>query len=443
MKRRILSLLLVICMVATLLPVMAGAEEAKSAAINLAKKYGQNSVGDDVSFPETLRVTEGGEAVYAITQEDGLSTKSGADAGNYNVKLEYPAGGIPTIYLKNANIVNNHGYGITPEYSKGIFPMKIVVESDSKVTASMGCIYTKGGDLTITGPGKLTMETTELHSVLAVLKTNDVDKYDLYLKDANLDVTCSGLSGALISTELGSIYMENTTIKGLNKNSSAITTNKGDIIATNCTIQYESSWSGFQATEGSITLTNCTVNAISGFKVIYADKDVLIKNCDAYLEGDHFENSAIDVWGTLTFDNSTVEMYALDMPIFTEGSIPTFVGYYRAIAGADKDNTSKYKEDFYNNYQYMKIVPADTPEESTEETYEDEPEESTEASTEGTNQTPSNETTNGSANTPSTNPGNNTEADNSTILWIVAAVVLLGVFAVAAILIIKKSKAAE
>lgn len=440
MKRRILSLLLVICMVATLLPVMAGAEEAKVAAIRLAKSYGQNSSGDDVSFPETLTVTEGGDPAYAINKEDGLSTKSGANADNYNVKLEYPAGGVPTIYLKNANIVNNIGYGITPEYVKGLFDMKIVVEADSKITASMSCFYTKGGDLTITGPGKLTLETTELHSVFSVLKTNDTDRYDLYLKDANLDLTCSGVSGTLISTELGSIYMENTTIKGLNKNSSGIVAAKGDIVATNCTLDYEASWSGFQATEGGISLTNCTIRAISGFKVIYADKDVLFKNCNAYLEGNHFENSAIDVWGTLTFDNSTVEMYALDMPIFTEGSIPTFVGYYRAIAGNDKDATDKYKEDFYDTYQYMKIVPADTPEESTEETYEDETEESTEASTESTNQTSSND----SANTPSTTPaGNDAAADNSTILWVVAAVVLLGIFAVAAILIIKKSKAAE
>ena len=436
MKRRVLSLLLVICMVAGLLTFTVGAEEAKVAAIRLSKSYGKNSAGDDVSFPETLTATEGGEPVYAITdQETGLTTRAGANAENYNVKFEYPAGGIPTIYLKNAKIENNCGYGLTPEYVKGLFDMKIVVESDSSVKASMGCLYTKGGDFTITGPGKLTLETYQVHSALAVLKTNDTDRYNLYLKDITLEVNFDGVSGSLISTELGDINIENSTITGLNKNGSGIVANNGDLTATNSTFDFSASWYGFAAMKGNISLTNCTIKAISGFKVLYADEDALIKNCDAFLEGDHFENVAIDIWGDFIIDNSTVEMYALDMPIFAEDTIPIFVGYYRAIAGKDQESTAKYKEEFYNVYQYMKVVPADTPEESTEETYEDETEETTDEST-GATQTPSNAPT----QTPA---GTDVASDNSTILWIVAAVVLLGVFATAAIIIIKKSKAAE
>ena len=436
MKRRILSLLLVICMVAGLLSVTVCAEDAKTATVAFAKSYGKNSVGDDVTYPERLTVSEGDEPAYAITNEEGLTVKTGANADNYNIKFEYPAGGTPTLYLKNANIANEYAYGITPEYTKGLFDLKIVVEADSRVRSSKGCIYTKGGDLTVTGPGKLSLETFEVHSVLAVLKTNDVDHYNLYIKDANLELTFGGVSGSLISTELGSITMENSTIKGVNRNGSAIVSNGGDIVATNCTFDYEATWSGFAANKGGLTLTNCTIKAISGFKVIYSDKDALIKNCDAFLEGDHFENPAIDVRGDFYIDNSTVEMYALDMPIFAEETIPIFVGYYRAIAGKNQSSTDKYKEEFYGVYQYMKVVPADTPEESTEETYDD----STEESTAGTNQTPSSNPT----QAPSTNPaGTDVAADNGTILWLVAAVVLLGVFAVAAIIIIKKSKAAE
>ena len=436
MKRKILSLLLVICMVATLFPTVFGATESKVAGVRLAKSYSKNSAGTDVADLLKLASTEGGTPAYAITTEEGLITKTGATAENYNLKFEYPTGGTPTLYLRNAKIINTLSYGITPDYDRGLFDLKIVVESDSSITAAKGCVYTKGGDLTITGPGKLSLETTDVHSVLAVLKTNDVDRYDLYITDANLELLCNGVSSGLLIAELGDMYLENSTIKGANKNGIAIKTHNGNISATNCTLDIEATWSGFEVNNGGFTLINCTVNVISGFKAIYADKDVLIKNCDAFLEGDHFEHPAIDVRGEFVIDNSTLELYALDMPVFSEATTPTFVGYYRAIGGRDQDSTSRYDEEFYNVYQYIKIVPADTPEESTEEATE----ETNEESTAGTNQTSSNQPT----QKPSTNPvGTDVSADNGTLLWIVAIVVLLGVFAAAAVIIIKKSKAAE
>ncbi len=440
MKRRILSLLLVICMVATLVPTVFGAGERNIASIRLAKGYTTNTAGTDVAELQKLAVNEGGDPVYALTTEEGLITRTDATAENYNIKFEYPTGGTPTLYLKGAKIENKLGYAITPEYDRGLYALKVVVESDSSITAAKTCIYSKGGDLTITGPGKLTLETTEVHSVVSVLKTNDTDRYDLYIQDANIELTCNAVSSGLFIAELGDMYMENSTIKGANRNGIAVKANNGSISATNCTLDIESTWTTFEANNGNFTLINCTVNAVSGFKAIYADKDVLLKNTTAFLEGDHFEHPVIDVRGDFVIDNCTLELYGLDMPVFSEATLPTFVGYYRAIAGTDEDSATRYDEEFYNVYQYIKIVPADTPEESTEETYEDETEETTEESTVGTNQTSSNAPT----QTPSANPsGTNVSAGNSSILWIVAIVVLLGVFAAAAIIIIKKSKAAK
>lgn len=445
MKKRILSLLLVICMVASLLPMAVSAEDAKVASMTFAKGYTLNADGDKASSDISLTVTEGGEAAYALTTAEGLVTKDSANASNYHIKFEYPAGGTPTLYLNGANIKNEANYGMRPGYGKGLFDLKVVVEADSQVESNYGCIYTKGGDLTISGPGKLSLTVTNLHSAIGVLKPNDIDQYDLYLKDANLDVKFSGVSGELVSVEKGNIYIENTTFKGTSGVGSAFNI-KGDISVLNSTVDINTSWAGFTTAVGGITIEKSTINAIAGFRPIDAKKDVLIKDSTAFLEGDHFENAAINIWGNFVIDNSTVEMFALQMPLFTEGTIPTFVGYYRAVAGEDDDATARYNEEFYDSYQYMKVVPADTPEESTEETYEEE----TEESTEGTNQTPSNdtsdntsnETTNQPVSTP-TNAPSDTGSNSDTVLLIVAAVMVLGSAIAAVLIIVKRRKSAE
>ncbi len=432
MKKRILSLLLVICMVASLLPVIACAEDAKTAGVNFVKGYTLNTAGDQVASTITLSTTEGGAAVYGLTTAEGLVTKDGANANNYHIKFEYPAGGTPTVYLKGANIKTEAGYGFYPSYAKGLFDLKVVVETDSQVESYYGCIYTKGGDLTITGPGKLSLNVTSLHSAIGVLKPNDIDQYDLYLKDANLDVKFSGVSGELVSVEKGNIYIENTTFKGTSGVGSAFNI-KGDISVLNSTIDINTSWAGFTTAVGGITIEKSTINAIAGFRPIDAKKDVLIKDSDAFLEGDHFENAAINVWGKFVIDNSTVEMFALKMPIFTEGTIPTFVGYYRAVAGENEKSATRYNEEFYDTYSYMKVVPADTPEETTEETYDDYTEETTKESTVGTSQTPTNNPT----STPS-----DTLSNEDLVLVIVAVAMVLVSTTAAVLIIVKRRKSA-
>ena len=432
MKKRILSLLLVICMVASLLPVIACAEDAKTAGVNFVKGYTLNTAGDQVASTITLSTTEGGAAVYGLTTAEGLVTKDGANANNYHIKFEYPAGGTPTVYLKGANIKTEAGYGFYPSYAKGLFDLKVVVETDSQVESYYGCIYTKGGDLTITGPGKLSLNVTSLHSAIGVLKPNDIDKYDLYLKDANIDIKFTGTSGEIVSVENGNLYIENTTFKGTSVVGSAFNI-KGDISVINSTVETDTSWAGFSTPVGGITIEKSTLNIIAGFRPIDAKKDVLIKDSDAFLEGDHFENAAINVWGKFVIDNSTVEMFALKMPIFTEGTIPTFVGYYRAVAGENEKSATRYNEEFYDTYSYMKVVPADTPEETTEETYDDYTEETTKESTVGTSQTPTNNPT----STPS-----DTLSNEDLVLVIVAVAMVLVSTTAAVLIIVKRRKSA-
>ena len=102
MKKQLISLLVALCLIVGLLPVIAMAADAKTATI--------------VVTGVELTVTEGGAAAYTKNAEftyygEAEATTSfagwkqvAADATNWNVKFEYPAGGTPTLTFKGAKV---------------------------------------------------------------------------------------------------------------------------------------------------------------------------------------------------------------------------------------------------------------------------------------------------------------------------------------------------
>ena len=98
MKKRMLGLLLVICIVIGLLPVVALADTPTTAKILIMSTV-------------EMAVTEGGSPVYlknkeydAYNKADGSSTfkawtQEKATQDNWNVKFEWPTGGTPTVTL--------------------------------------------------------------------------------------------------------------------------------------------------------------------------------------------------------------------------------------------------------------------------------------------------------------------------------------------------------
>ena len=99
MKRTLIGILLVVCLVVGLLPITALAD-------NTAKIM--------IMASQELSVTEGGAPAYLKNKEvdlankaDGSTTFKGwtqepGDKSNWNVKFEWPQGGIPTVTLKDA-----------------------------------------------------------------------------------------------------------------------------------------------------------------------------------------------------------------------------------------------------------------------------------------------------------------------------------------------------
>ena len=111
MSKKLIGILLVVCMIVGLLPVIAMADEPKTAKVLIMNEI-------------ELTVTEGGPAAYTKNKEytalgstDGLVPAEGnptftaygqelGTADNWNICFEWPQGGIPTVTLKDAKMDN-------------------------------------------------------------------------------------------------------------------------------------------------------------------------------------------------------------------------------------------------------------------------------------------------------------------------------------------------
>ena len=199
--KKILSVLLVLCMMAGMLVGVVSAADPKQAVAILP---GTDGKGGHRTF---FFVVSEGETKYALTMDEGYATESGASASNYNLKWTYPAGGTPTLYLKGAYLYNKEGaaigfgrrnyQGYTDIYG---FDVILYTETDSEVFADHkdfegsicgqpGLAFSNGGAATITGPGKLTCTSQSSHGI-----SHSAFK-DFIIKDANLVVKANMPSG--------------------------------------------------------------------------------------------------------------------------------------------------------------------------------------------------------------------------------------------------------
>ena len=116
MNKKLISLLVAICLVIGLLPIMSIAADPEPATAKIAIMK--------ATAAGTVTATEGGEPIYGKSVAfDGYSstgvakgtgwmyTQEGASATDWNFKFEYPQGGTPTLTLKDAKLVQTDATG--------------------------------------------------------------------------------------------------------------------------------------------------------------------------------------------------------------------------------------------------------------------------------------------------------------------------------------------
>lgn len=343
MKKRIVCTFLAIFMTIAMMSVLVSANttrRTKKACVGLP---GVNSSG---TYERFWSVVDEGQAKYYLSNDDGLLTETGASAGNYNVKLEYPAGGTPTLSLKNAKIYNKKqcpveigrkGYGSLEDITE--YPFVLNVESDSTINAQVmdlelnytgfDAIYATNRDtLTITGPGKLTVISESNNGI----KCKDAD---LVFKNANLEIETQDLTLAGnrhgIMNQGGNIVVDNSTLK--------MTTVYG-----RCMVITDAHHT-VSGRSYNITVKNGSQVTVNNTKTSYA---------------------AFACVGEVTFDHSTVEIISRSKSF---DAAPTLIGV-GAIAGKTASDAKAYNEKQAQSYTYFKcgtdiVVPTEPATEAT------------------------------------------------------------------------------
>ena len=189
LKRALLCVAFVVCLIVAMIPIMSIRTNAEPASIN----FFINSAPRPVDRGSTRCYT---------TDASGTLTEIAATSEDYNIKITYPADGTPIMYLKGAYVKNlsNNEASITADNIAS--KMTIVVEKTATGTVTVGSstiqadsyigtlLQWKGGDLVFEGrnDSKLYVATS----------TTMIDQAVTY-KDLNLEIV-AGTAFAATST---------------------------------------------------------------------------------------------------------------------------------------------------------------------------------------------------------------------------------------------------
>lgn len=329
MKKRILSMLLALCLMAGMLTVMASAEDAAitdQAAVRIHESASKRSF---------IFAKEGEPATYYLTNADGYYTKENASATNYNIKFEWPAGGTATLSLKDAKIVTNNPNTFGLELSKRSatsdgntdiitdFDLIINVETDSSITANTskaGIYAINEGNLTITGPGKLSVYS---HEGPAIHKAYG----EVVIKDAKLKAEAPCANTAM-TTAPAIFSSANITI---DNSEAELSANNGPAIYIAERLQSSPNGDPFDI----IIKNGSKVTATSAFNSL--------------------QNSAVSCMGKIEIDNSRLEITTTNgMRVLSKK--PTMTGV-NALGGESAEETEAYVEKNYAKYTYFVAGP--------------------------------------------------------------------------------------
>lgn len=349
MKKKILSLLLALCLIVGLLPLAAMAEEATvpekwiRTSINNAGTRFWYYDGVDASGANLPKYwVPGTAATYATTTAEGAVADGTAD--NWNLKFEWPADGNPTLTFKGATLKG--AYNEYPLQLSGNVDLTVVIESDSSIdTTNRAAFYvTNSGLTTITGPGKLTLTSTDGFCLqFAAFPTNLLAAAGL-IKDAHIEIKVQGESSNRCGIGFygGDLTIDNSKvhITGVQKSLAIWGYGKYTKDATGAVTKVGSSW---KAGENDTTKRNLIIQngsevtgTVSGRQAIGANGDIIIKD------------------STVEFSVSSAEN---NFPVFAKK--PVLEGNYTAIASEKKDGSGAvaYEASKYADHRYFKITP--------------------------------------------------------------------------------------
>ena len=350
MKNKFITLLLSLCMVATLC-INAKADNV-SASVILAGQTLSVKAYDTAAYSVNTNVEakdSSGNKFTAVTQ------KTGGDSGNWNAKLIWNTGdATPTLYLKNFIVDNYNEQTQKWKDTKTIpidlpagQPMKVVISGNSQIKSRFGITYRSNLEIKSEGSAKLTIRnlssaitsgpatgcalTLNANLDLFVAAYYDTNSHILQTNQADLTINGGNIK---ITTD------DKSTLAGiLTRNSGNIIINGGNLDVTgsigaapnNGTIQS----AGKIAISGGIV--KATAKASAG---LYAKSGIEISGGSAEILTPYYGINAgtPDASADITIHGGTVKITAqrafFTHPILGEGVF--------AYAGADEASAKTY-----------------------------------------------------------------------------------------------------
>ena len=341
MKKRILGLLLALCLVVGLLPVAALADEPVKALLYTTTTGNSGSA---------TYIQKGDAPRYFVTGT-GFVVSTGATVDNYNVKWEWPAdSATPILSLRGAaiNLTGNYTalriggtYGSNAE-SVG-YDVKIIVEADSSINSEhLGLTGNHKGAMTITSVNnaKLSIKCTNSYSSLSNLG-------DLTLLNANVSInhrhnTAVHAKGNML-IENSTFAIENNSNTEYAINLSDAANNESNTSGTPRTLTIKNSvvtstrnknnYHGAFHTDGKVYIDNSSVEVFANVKAF--DVAPIVTNCASAVFGEYGNNKTKDYSEYKTAPGDTIGAYS------TGGAIGYFKTEHTCTPAADdKDCTT-------------------------------------------------------------------------------------------------------
>ncbi len=296
MKRRILSLLVALCLIVGLLPAVAvpHAHAEETAQKEMIRVMGYTDMEAWTDGRSTYAINVPVDCTYTVTNEDGstetvtfqgtqwkvIASATKQEPAEWNLKFEWPAGGTPTLILKGAildylddetgkyrtNFTNDsYKYAIANKDEGSVLDLKIVIAEDSYIATPLNVMAECAGyaDVIVEsiGDAKLTSRS------LGGIRSNK----NLILNNANLDLEVPKYAAGYrplyapkggITFNGGNYRLYSTTVGGSSNGQGAvgalIYAGAGDITFNGGTYDLHS---GYYSTSGSVgAITNASAN---------------------------------------------------------------------------------------------------------------------------------------------------------------------------------------
>ena len=370
MKKRILGLLLALCLVVGLLPMAALADGPKpeirfNYVVPGTSTYKIMQPGGATLYWQTGNFTASEPNTFWMKLVDEAT----ALAEGWNVKLEYPADGIPTMTLKDAKIVEERticfvGEGATTGTKAFDGDVKLVLEGENYISCdnpyTSDLFFNITGTATIAGPGKLKIEHGLNSSKSGIIQSAT----SLVFDNANIDIVHPSVyyaSSHGINAENGDILIKggNINITGINEKHAENTWSSyrpfthalradadANGVGGNVTIQ-----DGAKVRVIGSCANNADSNGRTAAEMVYISGKLTIKNSDVEFASQ--PGTYLDVFGAMipqmeismpggyqVITSKTMGTYNADTDVLTA---PDSVNTFDDIANADLTGANYFK----------------------------------------------------------------------------------------------------